>query len=192
MITTMTVQKMVPPQAVTSQVTFTCRGHSHLVGCRPSHKQRARDAREIHSVSRASFGTELGRPLMCVMLNKLHNIVKRFPSRCFIKSQHSDSALLSDTTFCVDDRVANVFRPMGKLPPDVDRRVLGCPAASVSECSSIVTALSSSYWENSHTARGMCSRSRPMCCVPTARLHLQSKAMSGLSDAKYASLADTL
>ena len=38
---------------------------------------------------------------------------------------HSNSALLSDTTFGVDDHVAKVCRPIRKLPPDVDRRVLG-------------------------------------------------------------------
>ena len=32
---------------------------------------------------RVSFGAELGRPQVCLMLHKSH-IVKRFPSRCFV------------------------------------------------------------------------------------------------------------
>ena len=45
---------------------------------------RARDAPEMNSVSIAIFGAELGRPLMRLMLNKSHNIMKRFPSRRFV------------------------------------------------------------------------------------------------------------
>ena len=41
---------------------------------------RARDAREMYSVSRVSFGAELGRPPMCLRLNKLHSVVRRLPS----------------------------------------------------------------------------------------------------------------
>ena len=42
---------------------------------------RARCAREMYSVSIVSFGAELGRPPMCLMFNKSHNIIKRFPSQ---------------------------------------------------------------------------------------------------------------
>ena len=62
-------------------MTLACREHSQLGGCRPSHKSfsaRARNAREMYPVSRVNFGAELGRPPMCLMLNKLHNIVKCF------------------------------------------------------------------------------------------------------------------
>ena len=45
---------------------------------------RARTAREMYSVSSVSFGAELFRPQMCLMLNESHNIVTRFPSRCFV------------------------------------------------------------------------------------------------------------
>ena len=44
----------------------------------------AGDAREMYSVSIVSFGAELGRPPLCLMFNKSHNITKRFPSRCFV------------------------------------------------------------------------------------------------------------
>ena len=40
----------------------------------------------FYSESNVSFRTELGRPPMCLMLNKSHNVVTRFPSRCFVKS----------------------------------------------------------------------------------------------------------
>ena len=45
---------------------------------------KARDAREMHSVSTVSFGAAFGRPLMRLMLNKSHSIITRFPSRCFV------------------------------------------------------------------------------------------------------------
>ena len=62
--------------------------------------------------------------------------------------------------------------------------------------------LSSSYNKESHTTPSACTRYRPIhprrvgsarVAFPTARLHsLQANAMSGQSDARYASLADTL
>ena len=45
---------------------------------------RARDAREVYSVSIVCFGAEFGRPLMCLMFSESHNITKRFPFRCFV------------------------------------------------------------------------------------------------------------
>ena len=48
---------------------------------------KAREAREIYSVSIVSFGVELGRPSIRLMFNSSHHITKRFPSRCFASSQ---------------------------------------------------------------------------------------------------------
>ena len=45
---------------------------------------RAREAREMYSVSLVSFGAELGRPSIRLMFNSSHNITQRFPSRCFV------------------------------------------------------------------------------------------------------------
>ena len=93
MITTVmfpaTLQKLLPPP----QVTSTCRKDRHLGGVRRTSDIAARDraASEIFSGSKISFGTELGRPLMCLMLNKLHNCAKRFPSRFFSSSQRGSS-----------------------------------------------------------------------------------------------------
>ena len=58
---------------------------SHAAACFTSLiAAMAHAAREMYSVSRVSFVAELGRPLMCLMLNKSHNIVKRLPSKCFV------------------------------------------------------------------------------------------------------------
>ena len=115
---------------------------------------------------------------------------------------YSDSALLSDTTFCVDDHVARVCCPTRKHPPDVDRLVSVQPAASASDGPSIVVTSSSCCSGNSHTTRGVLSRHRPIrfrrvrsarVAFPAARLHsLQANATSGRSDDKYDNLADTL
>ena len=115
---------------------------------------------------------------------------------------YTDSALLSDTTSCVDDQVAKVCSPTRKHPPDIERLVFGQPAASASESPSISTMLSSCCNGNSHTVHGVTSRYRPTrfrrarparVAFLIARLHsLHANAMSGLSDATYASLADTL
>ena len=45
---------------------------------------RAREDREMYSVSIVSFGAELGRPSMRLMFNSSHNITKRFQSRRFV------------------------------------------------------------------------------------------------------------
>ena len=45
---------------------------------------KAREAREMYSLSIVSFGVELGRPSIRLMFNSSHNITKRFPSRCFV------------------------------------------------------------------------------------------------------------
>ena len=42
---------------------------------------------------------------------------------------HLESALLSDTTFCANDQVAKLCRPMRKQPRDVERFVFGGPGA---------------------------------------------------------------
>ena len=102
-------------------------------------------------------------------------IVSRVPARascCAVERLRSHSTpccgllnlLLTDTSyFCVDDHVANAFRPTRKLPPNVDRRVLGHPATSASECSPIATVLSLFCGGGkSHTARDMWSRFRPI------------------------------
>ena len=44
---------------------------------------KARDAREMYSVSIVSFGAEIGRPLMRLMFSKSHNITKRFSIQMF-------------------------------------------------------------------------------------------------------------
>ena len=75
--------------------------------------------------------------------------------------QSSDSALLSDTSVCVDDQVAKVCCPMRKHPPDVGRLVFGQPAASASDSPSIVT-MPSCCSGTSHTARGVWSKYRPI------------------------------
>ena len=38
----------------------------------------------MYSVSIFNFGTELGRPSICLMFNSSHNVTRRFPSRCFV------------------------------------------------------------------------------------------------------------
>ena len=91
---------------------------------------------------------------------------------------------------------------MRKLPSDGERGVLGNPAASPTESPSTVTVPSSFCTGSSHQARGAWSKYRAIrfkrvksagVAFPTARLHsLQSNAISGLSDARHASLADTL
>ena len=45
---------------------------------------RAREAREMYSVSIVNIEAELGRPSTRLMVNSSHNITKRFPSRCFV------------------------------------------------------------------------------------------------------------
>ena len=45
---------------------------------------KAREAREMHSVSIVSFGAELGWPSIRLMFKSSHNITKRFSSRCFV------------------------------------------------------------------------------------------------------------
>ena len=83
-------------------------------------------------------------------------------------AQRTVSALLSSTTFCVDDHVASVCRPMRKLTPGVERRVLEHPAASTWESPSIVTVHASSCGGNTptrHVARGAgIVRVRSACC----------------------------
>ena len=44
---------------------------------------KAREAREMYSVSHVSFGAELGRPLTRLMFDSSHNITKRFPIQMF-------------------------------------------------------------------------------------------------------------
>ena len=105
---------------------------------------------------------------------------------------------LSDTNFLVDDHVANVGRPVRKLPPDADRCVLG--ASSGVRVS--IDHHGTPRLVVGETARGTWSKYRPIrlkrvrsarVAFPTARLHsLQATAMSGLSDAMYASLADAV
>ena len=45
---------------------------------------KAREAREMYSVSIVSFISELGRPSIRLIFNSSHNTKKRFPSRCFV------------------------------------------------------------------------------------------------------------
>ena len=45
---------------------------------------KARNTREMYSVSIVSYEAELGRPPICLKFNSSHNITKRFPSRCFV------------------------------------------------------------------------------------------------------------
>ena len=78
------------------------------------------------------------------------------------------SALLNDTTFCVDDQVAMVCRRMRRQLPHVGRLVFGHPAATASEIPSIVTMLSSSCSGNSNAARGVWNRNRPACSPSSA------------------------
>ena len=40
---------------------------------------RAREAREMFSVSIVNFGAERGRPSMRLMCNSSHNVTRRFP-----------------------------------------------------------------------------------------------------------------
>ena len=224
---------------------------------------RARDAREMHSVSIVNFGAELGRPSTRLMFNSSHNVTRRFPSRCFVTKSAGLTVsrmfwILSSWlfSFCLQPKVlrCHVFdgpihalqqhrsrfvlvlrvqalvscwptrwphshsvpccstltprcsvTPLSvvttklprcvdqtrKHPPDVERVVFGQPAAPASESPSIITMFSSCCNGNSHTARGVWSRHRPVrfrrvrsarVAFPTARLHsLHANAMSSRS-----------
>ena len=66
---------------------FGSRRYSDFVRRCSSHqcrRSKARDSRVTYSVSIVTFVAELGRPPMCLVFSKSHNIIRRFPSRHFV------------------------------------------------------------------------------------------------------------
>ena len=118
--------------------------------------------------------------------------------------QYSDSALLSDTTFWTDDQVVKVCCLIRRVPPEVERRVFrksSCVGVGESiDCHDALLVLQFVMGTPTRRVEQVSSGTLQTCEVrsarvpfPSVRLHsLQANAMSSRSDARYASLADTL